>query len=380
MGIWLKVGNIVLFVLAVILGVFVFPHSKITQEVLELFPQNADREIIEVYREFASSRYVLVASEGFDEISRENLKAFLARTEDLPNVATTFTHTQTPQDLEDFIARHYVAIASPTHSLQNLARLSQEQITSHIVQGVQSLLRTQDGAGANTESRETRTKDSQSPTTPPSFNPHDPLGLFSLPVLDSKELIAKDYGLLGVVELKSIESEALKHTIAGFQSIAKDFPTIRYFSQNFMDSLNLTLTLEEVGFLLTFSSIVFVVLYFVIIRIPMLTLHTIITLVLANVIAMFVVANIYPKVTIMALTFGMGISNIAIDYMMHHNFFGLYASKRRRFNAPVFYGYMTTIVGFGICLFVPFPLLAQLSLYAILSLSVSYCSFAYVYP
>ena len=41
---------------------------------------------------------------------------------------------------------------------------------------------------------------------------------------------------------------------------------------------------------------------------------------------------------------------------------------------------MTTIVGFGICLFVPFPLLAQLSLYAILSLSVSYCSFAFVYP
>lgn len=380
MGIWLKVGNIVLFVLAVILGVFVFPHSKITQEVLELFPQNADREIIEVYREFASSRYVLVASEGFSQNSQENLKAFLARTEDLPNVATTFTHTQTPQGLEDFIARHYVAIASPTHSLQNLARLSQEQITSHIVQGVQSLLRAQDGAGANTESRETRTKDSQSPTTPPSFNPHDPLGLFSLPARDSKELIAKDYGLLGVVELKSIESEALKPTIVGFQSIAKDFPTIRYFSQNFMDSLNLTLTLEEVGFLLTFSSIVFVVLYFVIIRIPMLTLHTIATLVLANVIAMFVVANIYPKVTIMALTFGMGISNIAIDYMMHHNFFGLYASKRRRFNAPVFYGYMTTIVGFGICLFVPFPLLAQLSLYAILSLSVSYCSFAFVYP
>ena len=79
MGLWLKLGNIVLFVLAVLLGVFVFPHRKITQEVLELFPQTADREIIEVYREFASSRYVLVASEGFrPKLTRESQGIFSA--------------------------------------------------------------------------------------------------------------------------------------------------------------------------------------------------------------------------------------------------------------------------------------------------------------
>ncbi|WP_394984503.1 hypothetical protein [uncultured Helicobacter sp.] len=380
MGVLLRYCNIVLFIIAAVLGKFVFPFDKITQEVLELFPQSEDREIIEVYREFASSRYVLVASKGFGEDSKHNLKAFLERVQALPNVATTFTHTQTPQGLQDFIAKHYVAFAYPhdNKTPQTIAHHTPTQITQDISQGVQALLQ----ARVSTSSQDSQDEDSHSHTNPskPSFNPHDPLGLFSFPTQDSQELIAKDYGFLGVVELKNIESEALKSTITGFESIAKDFPSIRYFSQNFMDSLNLTLTLEEVGFLLTFSSIVFVVLYFVIIRIPMLTLHTIATLVLANIIAMFVVAGVYPKVTIMALTFGMGISNIAIDYMMHHNFFGLYASKHRSFNRPVFYGYMTTIVGFATCLFIPFPLLAQLSLYAIISLSVSYCFFAFVYP
>ncbi len=97
-------------------------------------------------------------------------------------------------------------------------------------------------------------------------------------------------------------------------------------------------------------------------------------------IAILLVLCVYPKVTIMALSFGMGISNIAIDYMMHHHFFGLYAQKKASFNRAVFYGYITTMLGFGACLFIPFPLLAQLALYAMISLSIAYVSFAFIYP
>lgn len=375
MRIWLKYCNIILCVIATIFGVFVFPHNKITQEVLDLFPNNAQREIIDVYREFSSSRYVLVASKGFDENSKNTLEYFLQRARSLPNVATTFTHNQTPQALQNFITTHYIAFAYPRTNPPQVA-YTPAYITTHITQGVQTLLQTKNAQDIN--HKDTYLTD---PATQEGFfNPYDPLGLFYLPPQEQQTFIAKDYGFLGIVELHSIESNAIQHTITDFESLAKDFPTIRYFSQNFMDSINLSLTLKEVGFLLTFSSIVFIMLYFIIIRIPMLTLNSIATLVFANIMAMFVVANVYPQVTIMALTFGMGISNIAIDYMMHHNFFGLYATKHRTFNYPVFYGYLTTIIGFVTCLFIPFPLLAQLSLYAIVSLSISYGMFAFVYP
>ena len=76
--------------------------------------------------------------------------------------------------------------------------------------------------------------------------------------------------------------------------------------------------------------------------------------------------------------------------MMHHHFFGLYTQSaafrkqssypRPPFNLPVFYGYFTTMVGFGACLFIPFPLLSQLALYAMISLSVAYINFAFIYP
>lgn len=376
MRIWLKYCNIILCVIAAIFGIFVFPHNKITQEVLDLFPNNAQREIIDVYREFSSSRYVLVVSKGFDENSKNTLESFLQRAQSLPNVATTFTHTKIPQALQDFITTHYIAFAYPRTNPPQVA-YTPTYITTHITQGVQTLLQTNNAQDTNHNNTHI-TQDSA--TQEGSFNPYDPLDLFYLPPQEQQAFIAKDYGFLGIVELRSIESNAIQRTITDFESLAKDFPTIRYFSQNFMDSINLSLTLKETGFLLTFSSIVFILLYFVIIRIPMLTLNSIATLAFANIVAMFVVANVYPHVTIMALTFGMGISNIAIDYMMHHNFFGLYATKHRTFNYPVFYGYLTTIIGFATCLFIPFPLLAQLSLYAIVSLSISYGMFAFVYP
>ncbi len=356
---FMKYSNIILFIVVATLGVILFPSGKITQEVLDLFPKTKDREVIDIYREFASSHYVFSAIKGFDEDSKKTLDSFLDRIQTLPNVRSTHTSVQATQALQDFIATHYIAVATPN---ENLRVFTSQEITKKITQGVQSLLK----------AKSAKSQDS-------SFNPNDPLGAFFMPSNRPQELQAKDYGLIGLIELESLEDKDIKATIEGFEEIANDYPNIRYFSQNFMESINLDLILKEVSFLLTFASVAFVVLYFVIIRIPMLTLNTIATLVMANIVAMFIVQWVYPKVTIMALSFGMGISNIAIDYMMHHNFFSLYARKGS-FNKAVFYGYITTIVGFGICLFIPFPLLAQLSLYAIISLSVSYCFFAFLYP
>lgn len=374
----IKYSNLIFFIVASVLFVTLFPREKITQEVLDLFPKTSDREIIDIYREFSGSHYVAVAHKGFDADSKHNLEAFLARIASLPNVEATSTYTKAPQALQDFITKHYIAIATPR---ADISLLSPQEIKNHLLTGLQNLQIPSITQTSNIAQKPNTSINSQVPNPDsPILNPNDPLGAFFLPPHNTQELIAKGYGYVGLVELKSLEDKDIKESIKGFEAIAKDFPNIRYFSQNFMDSINLDLILREVSFLLTFASVVFALLYFIIIRIPMLTLNTIATLVGANIVAMFVVQAVYPKVTIMALSFGMGISNIAIDYMMHHNFFNLYTPKNSGFNRPVFYGYLTTIIGFATCLFIPFPLLAQLSLYAIVSLSISYCFFAFLYP
>lgn len=388
---------------------FIFLHNdkiKITQEVLDLFPQTADKQVIDIYQKFANSRYILVAIKGFSQESRDTLQTFLQDLQTLPNIESIATRTTSSPALEDFLEENYLYTATPQHldkvlthkeiedrvisGLKNfeIQTLEEEKLNTGIIESNQDLINNKNQGQSKTDSNitesskvDSKIKSTNNTATYNSvFHPQDPLQLLTLQVPKPYIFVAKDYGYMAIVTMKDIKNESVKETLSGFMEIAKKYPDIRFFSQNFMSVTNLDLILNEVNFLLSFATIAFIILYFVIIRIPLLTINTICTLISANIIAILIVSSVYPKVTIMALSFGMGISNIAIDYMMHHNFFNLYVGRNRVFNRPVFYGYITTIIGFSACLFIPFPLLAQLSLYAIISLTLCYISFAFIYP
>lgn len=339
--------HLILFICIFGIFLWIVDSSRISQrinyEVLDLFPDNDNRALIEAHRHFANSKYIPLALRGFDESSKKRFETLLSQIEKIPNVASIsqFRPSQ-QQQLYDFLTNPSSYLLTPDSNSQ--ADLDFTQMFAPILHTFQTSYTSQ------------TLQDSRSP------------------------LIAKDYGFYALVELRSLEDTELKSTLQSFKELESSYPDMRYFSADFMRVENLGLILQEVNFLLGFASLVFVVLYFVILRIPLLTFHTICTLILANIIAILLVLCVYPKVTIMALSFGMGISNIAIDYMMHHHFFGLYAQKKASFNRAVFYGYITTMLGFGACLFIPFPLLAQLALYAMISLSIAYISFAFIYP
>lgn len=426
--------NVIALVFAAALFLLCFYNDKIkiTQEVLDLFPQTEDKQIIDIYQKFANSNHILVAIKGFSQESRDTLDEFLSKIKDMPNIDSVITRTSASESLEDFLAQDYLYTASPK-PLDKV--LTKEEIESRVLNGLKSLqsqmleeevldsglidiekmrdskdIESKQSVDSNKDSKKENVKNIQknieskvnenkdispflkaqndknieSKNNTQSYNtifhPSDPLQLLILQTPKPYIFVAKDYGYMAIVTMKDVKSESVKETLEGFARIATEYPNIRYFSQNFMSVENLGLILNEVNFLLSFATLAFITLYFVIIRIPLLTLNTICTLITANIIAILVVSSVYPKVTIMALSFGMGISNIAIDYMMHHNFFNLYVGGKKVFNRPVFYGYITTIIGFSACLFIPFPLLSQLSLYAIISLTLCYISFAFMYP
>lgn len=326
--------HLILFICIFGIFLWIVDSSKISQEVLDLFPDNDNRSLIEAHRHFANSKYVPLALPGFDETSKKRFDTLFSQIEKLSNVASILRYYPSQQQqLYDFLTHPSSYLLAP-----NLETKLDSKLFASILQTLPPL------------------QDSPLP------------------------LIAKNYGFYALIELHSLEDTELQNTLQSFKELESHYPDMRYFSADFMRVENLSLILQEVNFLLGFASLAFVVLYFVILRIPLLTFHTICTLILANIIAILLVLCVYPKVTIMALSFGMGISNIAIDYMMHHHFFGLYARKKAIFNRAVFYGYITTMLGFGACLFIPFPLLAQLALYAMISLSIAYLSFAFIYP
>lgn len=405
---------VLVFVTFLFLLFFYNDRIKITQEVLDLFPQTEDKKIIDIYQKFANSNHIFVAIKGFSKESKDTLEEFLSKIKNLSNIDCVMTSTSPSESLEDFLTQNYLYSSTPEPLDKVLTR---EQIESRVINGLKALqtqifeegtldsglieyknnpeqtdnnINTKDHKERldsnkikndnDTESISHKTTNNNTRYYNRVFHPSDPLQLLMLQTPKPYIFVAKNYGYMAIITMKDADSQKVKQTFKDFVNIVKEYPNIRYFSQNFMNIENLGLILNEVNFLLSFATIAFIMLYFVIIRIPLLTFNTICTLIIANILAILVVSSIYPKVTIMALSFGMGISNIAIDYMMHHNFFNLYAKGKAVFNRPVFYGYITTIIGFSACLFIPFPLLVQLSLYAIISLTFCYISFAFLYP
>ena len=63
--------HLVLFVCIFGIFLWIVDSSRISQEVLDLFPDNDNRALIEAHRHFANSKYVPLALRGFDESSKK---------------------------------------------------------------------------------------------------------------------------------------------------------------------------------------------------------------------------------------------------------------------------------------------------------------------
>ena len=130
--------NVVALVFAVALFSLFFYNDKIkiTQEVLDLFPQTEDKQIIDIYQKFANSNHILVAIKGFSQESRDTLDEFLSKIKDMPNIDSVITRTSASESLEDFLAQDYLYTASPK-PLDKV--LTKEEIESRVLNGLQSL-------------------------------------------------------------------------------------------------------------------------------------------------------------------------------------------------------------------------------------------------
>jgi len=81
---------------------------------------------------------------------------------------------------------------------------------------------------------------------------------------------------------------------------------------------------------------------------------------------------------ILSLAFGMSITAVSIDYLLHYHLHGFYYSKRK-INKSVLYGFLTTLIAFGVFSFIPIALISQISFFAVMSLSFAYVLFTFVF-
>lgn len=287
-------------VFLVCLGVFFafFDGSKLSTNILDLFPKVEQRELIDLHLELASQNEILIA---LPESTKDNDSSDLSK--DLKQDSKKNADSSDTQNANE-------AILKSLNTLPNVTALT--------------------------------------------------------PLKDNIYLLNFD---------KNISTEDFYDS---FKEAIKGIDDLRYFSSDLLRVENSNAIFSDVNVIMACSITFLVVMYLFILRIPFLSLNTLITIISANLLGITVITLAFDNVNIMALNFGVAIGNLAIDYMLHHHFFRHYMHKFA-FNKSVFYGFITSFIGFFICLFIPFPLLSQLSLYAMICLLVSYLSFGILY-
>ena len=315
-----KYSNFAVFLLCV--GVFFafFDKNKISTNILDLFPKVEQRELIDLHLELASQNELLIA---------------------LPNGNSPITESK--KDSHGSIFDEKSGLRS--HEQGN-------RTDSSLTKRVASL---------------------------PDLSQKDNAIIETLESLDKVTAITHLKDNIYLIHFsKDISVDDFYADFKDAIDNAQDAKNIRYFSADILRVENSNAIFSDVNVIMASSITFLVIMYLFILRIPFLSLNTLLTIISANLLGITALTQIYDNVNIMALEFGVAIGNLAIDYMLHHHFFRHYM-HHFVFNKSVFYGFITSFIGFFICLFIPFPLLAQLSLYAMICLLVSYLSFGILY-
>jgi len=137
---------------------------------------------------------------------------------------------------------------------------------------------------------------------------------------------------------------------------------------------------NDVNKIITISLVLLGVLYLIFLKNFYLFLNVTLTLVSSVLIGELIISSFFSEISIISLAFSIAITSISIDYMFHHYLHNYYEKGKFQFNKSVFYGFMTTVSAFGILSFIDFPLIKQIAIFSIISLSIAYLHFSFLYP
>jgi predicted exporter len=215
---------------------------------------------------------------------------------------------------------------------------------------------------------------------------NDPFKLFKSNLF-SGENLSRDgflalgsYGYLLTAQLNSKVSdmETAQKIEKELSAIFDDQQDVVAFSTLFFTAQNSTIIKANVHTILYISFALLIVLFFITLRDYRVLLANTLTLGSSIFVALSLSTYIFSEVSIFTLAFGSAISSISVDYLFHNYFHGQY--QKEGINRSILIAFLTTILGFVMLQFVAFPLIAQLSLFAMISLSFSYFQFSFLYP
>ena len=355
----MKYANFLLLGVLLFAGYLLKDSIHISTNLLSLFAPKEAISKLHIANELGYSKEMLVALKYKDKSTTKELKLLAQELQEIKNIESVTYKLALPQEIKEYYKTHYTLLA---------AFDDKEQTQELVKAKLQTLYNKQ------------LTNFFYSP-----INKNDPLSLFEMQESQSvshkgKYLQLGEYGYLLRVKTNVPPSDmnAAKILYDDVNALLKRHKNAVAFAPFFYTVENSAKIKGDVEWIVALSTLLLLLVYFVMLRDIKLLFHTVITLLSAMIFSALICTTTIENFSVLSLAFGATLSAVSIDYLLHYYFHGFFHSDKK-FDRSVFFGFFTTIAAFGVFAFIPVALIAQISIFAVLSLSFSYVVFTFLY-
>ena len=214
------------------------------------------------------------------------------------------------------------------------------------------------------------------------LNTYDPLNLFNIKFTQStKHIKLKDYGYVIKAKTTVNTSNASQARVVYNQvkSIVSSYKGVISYAPFYFLVENSAYIKHDAQVIMGISTILLLILYFIILKNFKLFFNAMIAIASSILGAILLTSLFFKSISILALVFGVSVTTISIDYMFHYYFHGDFSKKKPIFQKRVFFGFLTTVGVFIIFSFIDIKLFSQLAIFSVVSLSIAYGLFSWVF-
>ena len=347
-----------LYIFTIFIAIFLFNPSHISTNMLAIFKSDRHIEKLKTMNSFESASTLFVSIKGFNQKNKNKLLSIEKRLKKLPYIKEIKLNSS-KIEISDYLKKNYYLFSefnpislNDTHINRKVNELKSNLLNSLIYQPIDR---------------------------------NDPFKLFNFNIFREKMtkngfLSLGEYGYLLTAKLDSKVSdmENAQKIEKELSFMFKEDKEVLLFSTLFFTAQNSHIIKQNVHNILYISFGLLILLFFITLRDYKILLANTLTLGSSIFVALAFLTFIFKEVSIFTLAFGSAISSISIDYLFHNYFHEAY--KYNRINRSILIAFSTTLLGFILLAFVEFPLISQLSIFAIISLSFSYFQFTFIYP
>ncbi|CAA6818571.1 MAG: Unknown protein [uncultured Sulfurovum sp.] len=358
----MKYHNFLIFIVSCLLLIIFQSYTQLSTSLLSVLPKGESKALIKSFEQTNNAKVLLLTIKGFDAQALVKIRSL-----EKALLSLSFVAPKTIQK-NDNLEEHQKMYKILSHNLdeKKLSELEVSKSLQHLYEGMTSSF------------------------FPVHIDPVDPFEL-----LDSSEefgtetvevaikngqLILPDYGYLTVLKLSSQSLEEHRQVYQEIHALLGEEKGLQVFSPLFYYVENSQVIMSDVNKIIWMALALLLVLYLYILKDFFLLVNTLMTLGTSAMVATIVLAQLYDEVSVFVFVFGISVSTIAIDYMFHHYVHGYYDGHKKEYNREVLFGFLTTISAFLILSFSSFLLIQQITIFSMLSLSISYLHFAFLYP